>query len=59
MKDLTKVLLSLSAVLAAVLQVPAVQTGVTAFVAAHPTMSSVGALLTLAGSILYQPKSDR
>ncbi len=56
MKDFTKVLLSLSAVLAALAQVPAVQAGVAVFVAAHPTVTSLGALLTLVGSLLYQPQ---
>jgi hypothetical protein len=58
MKDVTKILLSLSAVLAAVAQVPAVQVGIAAFVATHPTVASVGALLTFAGGLLYQPKSS-
>ena len=56
MKDITKVLLSLSAVLAAVVQVPAVQLGVSAFVAAHPALATVGTLLTFVGGLLYQPK---
>lgn len=58
MKDVTKILLSLSAVLAAVAQVPAVQAAIAAFVAAHPTVASVGALLTFVGGLLYQPKSS-
>jgi hypothetical protein len=58
MKDITKILLSLSAVLAAVAQVPAVQAGIAAFVAAHPTVASLGALLTFTGGLLYQPKSS-
>ena len=58
MKDVTKMLLSLSAVLAAVSQVPAVQVGVAAFVASHPTVASVGALLTFVGSLLYQPRKQ-
>jgi hypothetical protein len=57
MKDATKIMLSLSAVLAAIAQVPAVQAGIGTFVAAHPTLASVGALLTFAGGLLYQPKS--
>jgi len=58
MKDVTKILLSLSAVLAAVAQVPAVQAGVAAFVAAHPSIAAVGGLLTFVGGLLYQPKSE-
>ena len=58
MKDITKLLLSLSAVLAAVAQVPAVQVGIAAFVAAHPTVASIGALLTFVGGLLYQPKTQ-
>jgi hypothetical protein len=58
MKDVTKIVLSVSAVLAAVAQVPAVQVGVAAFVAAHPTLASVGALLTFVGGLLYQPKNQ-
>lgn len=58
MKDITKILLSLSAVMAAVAQVPAVQAGVAAFVATHPTVASVGALLTFVGGLLYQPKTQ-
>ena len=58
MKDATKILLSLSAVLAAIAQVPAVQAGIAAFVAAPPTVASVGALLTFIGGLLYQPKSQ-
>ena len=56
MKDVTKMLLSLSAVLAAVVQVPTVQQGVATFVSAHPSVATVGALLTFVGSLLYQPK---
>lgn len=58
MKDATKILLSVSAVLAAVTQVPAVQVGITAFIAAHPTVASVGALLTFVGGLMYQPKNQ-
>ena len=58
MKDVTKILLSLSALLAAVAQVPAVQAGVATFVAAHPTVATVGALLTFVGGLLYQPKNQ-
>jgi hypothetical protein len=56
MKDITKLLLSLSAVVAAVVQVPSVQDGVSAFVTAHPSLATVGALLTFVGGLLYQPK---
>lgn len=55
MKNLTKIMLSGSAVLAAVAQVPAVQAGVAAFVASHPAVASVGALLTFIGGLLYHP----
>ncbi len=58
MKDATKILLSLSAVLAAVTQVPVVQAGIGSFVAAHPTVASLGALLTFVGGLMYQPKTQ-
>ena len=58
MKDATKILLSLSAVLAAVAQVPAVQAVIAAFVAAHPSIAAVGTLLTFVGGLMYQPKSQ-
>ena len=58
MKDVTKILLSLSAVLAAVAQVPAVQLMIASFVAAHPSVAAVGALMTFVGGLLYQPKAQ-
>jgi hypothetical protein len=58
MKDATKILLSLSAVLAAVAQVPAVQAVIATFVLAHPSLASLGALLTFVGSLMYQPKTQ-
>jgi hypothetical protein len=55
MKQLTKVLLSASAVLTAVAQVPSVQAAVAAFVAAHPGLTSLGAFLVFMGGLLYHP----
>ena len=55
MKDLTKLLLSGVAVLTAVAQVPVVQTGIAAFVTAHPSVTSVAAFLMFVGGLLYHP----
>jgi len=55
MKDLTKVLLGLSAACAALAQVPAIQALVAAFVATHPGAAAAGAFLTFVGGLLYHP----
>ncbi len=59
MKNLTKLLLSLSAVLAAVAQVPAVQAAVAVFVTKHPDIASIGAVLTFVGGLLYHPSEPK
>jgi hypothetical protein len=55
MKDVTKILLGVSAVCAALAQVPAIQALVAAFVATHPGAAAAGALLTFVGGLLYHP----
>ena len=55
MKKLTKVLLSLSAALTAVAQVPAVQAAIQIFVLNHPGATAIGAFFVFVGGLLYHP----
>lgn len=55
MKDLTKILLGISAVFAAAAQVPAVQAMVAMIVVKYPGAAAAGALLTFVGGLLYHP----
>ena len=57
MKNMTKVLVSASAILAALAQVPTVQIMVAAFVSTHPGASAIGAFLTFVGGLLYHPST--